>query len=62
MSWDDGIRLELLRALTAIARTAPQLVAGHLPGLSRSIDETCPDQRQALLRLTAAVEGFDDDE
>lgn len=61
MSWDSGIRLELLRALTAIARTAPLLVAEHLPRLSRSIDESRPDERQAFRRLTSAVEESDDD-
>ena len=62
MNWDTGIRIELLRALTSIARSAPQLVAGHLPGLSKSIDATRPDERQAMQRLAAAVEGSDDDE
>lgn len=62
MSWDAGIRLELLRALTAIARSTPGLVAEHLPCLSRSIDKSRPDECQALRRLSAAVKGSDDDE
>jgi hypothetical protein len=62
MSWDAGIRLELLQALTAIARSAPRLVAEHLPHLSTSIDESRPDERQALRLLSAAVEGPEHDE
>ena len=62
MSHDEGLRLELLQALTAIAGSAPQLVADHLPYLSRSIDDSRPDEREAFRRLSAAAEGTGDDE
>jgi len=55
MSHDEGLRLELLHALTAIAESAPQLVAGHLPGLSGSINDSRPGERQAFRRLAAAA-------
>jgi hypothetical protein len=62
MSWDPGLRLELLRALTAIAGSAPQLVAGHLERLASSIDDARSDERQAWDRLVeaAAKESRDD--
>jgi len=55
MSWDAGIRLDLLLALTAVAESAPHLVADHLPRLAASIDDSKPDQRQALERLAAVA-------
>jgi hypothetical protein len=61
MTGDAGIRVELLRALTAIAGSAPWLVADHLPWLSASVDETNPDQQQALELLKAMVKGTNDD-
>jgi len=48
-------------ALGEIGRAA-RLVAEHLPHLSTSIDESRPDERQALRLLSAAVEGPEHDE
>ena len=62
MSWDDGIRLELLHALTAIADSAPHLVAGHLSRLSGCVDDARPEEREAFRRLAAATEKRSDDD
>jgi len=63
MAVDSGLRLELLRTLTAIAESAPHIVVGHLDRLAPCIDDSRPDERQALDRLVAAVgqEARDDD-
>jgi hypothetical protein len=37
-SWDDGLRLEILKALVRIAAVAPRIVAPHLPQLEPHID------------------------
>jgi hypothetical protein len=52
---DEGLRLEVLRALNAVAATAPELVAPHLPPLRTKIDSSRPEEREALARLEAAV-------
>jgi hypothetical protein len=63
MSRDGGIRLELLAALTAVAESAPQLIAGHLARLETTIDGSRREERQAFRRLVVATErrGGDDD-
>jgi hypothetical protein len=50
---DAGLRLELLRALCAIAESAPRRVAVHLDRLARSVDDTQPEEREAFSRLVA---------
>ena len=55
MIGDEGLRLELLRALRAVAETAPHLVAGHLDRLQSGVDASRPDECQALERLLAAT-------
>jgi len=55
MTGDDGLRIELLRAFTAIAGAAPHLVARHLERLEAAIDATKPEERQALAGLVAAA-------
>ena len=52
---DSGLRIELLRALAAIAEPAPHLVAGHLDELASCIDDSRRDERQALQHLIAAA-------
>jgi hypothetical protein len=44
-AWDDGLRLEILRALITIASVVPHLVAPHLDDVKRNID---PDERSEL--------------
>jgi hypothetical protein len=63
MAMDSGLRLEVLRALTAIAEPAPQLVADHLDRLATWIDDSRPDDRQAFRGLVAVAgqEASDDD-
>lgn len=53
MMSDEGLRLELLRALGGIGESAPSRIAIHLDRLSRSIDEDCPEERRAFDRLVA---------
>ena len=60
LSHDDGLRLEILRALAALAEAAPALVAGELERLQCWVDDSRPDERQAfgrLVELTAGREG-----
>jgi hypothetical protein len=63
MIHDSGLRLELLKALTATAESAPDLVAGHLGRLGAAIDAGRPEERQAfrLLQAAAGAEIRDDD-
>ena len=62
MSGDEGIRLELLSALTAVAESAPQLIAGHLQRLETAIDRSRREERQAFSRLVAATKERSDDD
>jgi hypothetical protein len=63
LAWDEGLRLELLRALTATAESAPHLVRPHLSELESFVDETHEDERDALERLRETVQrGSDDDQ
>jgi HEAT repeat protein len=55
MSWDGGIRLALLEALTAVAETDPRLTAGHLAQLETAIDRSRPEERHAFRRLVVAT-------
>ena len=63
MAADSGLRLEVLRALTAIAESAPPVVVEHLDRLAPCIDDTRPDERQAFHHLAevAGQEDRDDD-
>lgn len=54
---DDGLRLEILRALVATAETAPALVAGELPRLKMWVDETRPEEERAYGRLVELTRG-----
>jgi HEAT repeat protein len=55
MSHDAGLRLELIRALTAIAETAPTLVTPHLDRLESSLEDSHPAEREAFDRLATAA-------
>jgi hypothetical protein len=55
MSWDAGLRPELIRALTAIAESAPDLVRSHLDRLEYWVDEARPDECEAFRNLAATA-------
>ena len=55
MAWDDGLRVELLLALAAVARTAPGLVEPLVETVAPFVDDSRPAERDALLELTEAV-------
>lgn len=57
MAGDEGLRVELLRALTALAASAPELVAPHVGSLERAIGEPGPEARAALASLRNALGG-----
>jgi HEAT repeat protein len=62
MAWDEGLRLELLLALGAVAETAPELVQPHVETMAAFVDESRPGEGDALRKLAAAVDrGHDDD-
>lgn len=51
LAWDDGIRLELLRALRAVAESAPDLIVDQLARLESFIDGSRHEEREAFRRL-----------
>lgn len=55
MAWDDGLRLELLRALGRIAETDPRLVAAQLERLDSYVDESREDERLVFRQLLATA-------
>ena len=55
MARDEGLRGEILRALRAVARAAPTLVAGELDRLATSVDDSQSGELEALRRLVAAA-------
>jgi hypothetical protein len=55
MAWDPGLRLELLRALHAVAEVRPGLVRPHLEELASHLDEKRPDEQQAYNRLAVTL-------
>jgi hypothetical protein len=55
MSWDAGLRPELIRALTVIAEVSPDLVRPHLDRLEYWVDDSRPDEREAFLRLATSA-------
>lgn len=57
MAWDDGLRLELIRALGAVAESAPELVRSHLVRLEFHVDASREDEREAYRRLVATASG-----
>lgn len=55
LAGDEGLRLEVLRALARIAEGAPRLVAGQLAHLSGVVDGTREEERDAFHRLVGLV-------
>jgi len=59
---DDGLRLQILRALAATAESDPALVAGEMSRLETWVDASRPEERQTygrLVELTAGRDGSD---
>jgi len=54
---DDGLRLEVLRALVAIAESAPELVAGELQRLKPWVDDARPEETRAFGKLVELTAG-----
>lgn len=52
MAWDDGLRLEILKALRVIATTSPHLVVPHLSRLESHVSAERPDERSAFEELS----------
>ena len=51
LSWDDGLRREIIRALTRIAEAAPEAVRPVCQQIAENVDFEDPDERQAFERL-----------
>jgi hypothetical protein len=57
MAGDDGIRLELLRALGRVAEADARLVGRHLDRLGALVDGSREEERHAFRRLVAIAKG-----
>jgi hypothetical protein len=57
MSWDRGLRLAILEALTDVARGAPELVAPELEAIAPHLDASHPAEMQAWRNLRGAALG-----
>lgn len=51
LAWDDGLRVEILRALARIAEVAPELVAPFRAEVTRWVDLDDELEKDALRRL-----------
>jgi hypothetical protein len=58
--WDDGLRLEIIRALGRLAEAHPELVRPVLPHVVDSVDAEDPAEQDALARLLEESGGFDE--
>ncbi|MCL4810929.1 MAG: hypothetical protein KJ061_00515 [Vicinamibacteraceae bacterium] len=54
---DEGLRVELIDALTAVATVAPDCVAPYRAAVAEAADGTRPGERRALAALARALEG-----
>jgi hypothetical protein len=59
MAWDDGIRLELLRALGRVAVADRRLVGRQLDRLGAFVDESREEERHAFRQLVAIAKERD---
>jgi hypothetical protein len=57
MSWDRGLRLAILEALTDVARAAPELVAPEMEAIAPHLDESHLAEMQAWRSLRRAALG-----
>ncbi len=60
LAWDDGLRLEILRALTRISESAPELVRPVCQSVVDHVDKEDPAECDALSRLLEESGGFDE--
>ena len=60
LAWDDGLRLEILRALTRIAAAAPELVRPVCRQVAEGVGAEDPTENAALGRLLEQSGGFDE--
>lgn len=59
-AWDPALRVEILRALTRVAETAPALVRPVLGTVIPHVDDTNATEREALAQLVAVAGGSSD--
>lgn len=55
LAWDDGLRMEILRALNRIAESAPTLVAPLIGDVARWVDRADESERRAFHELEVKV-------
>jgi len=60
LAWDDGLRLEILRALTRISESAPELVRPVCQSVVDHVDKEDPAECAALSRLLEESGGIDE--
>lgn len=60
LSWDDGLRLEIIRALTRIAEARPETVRSVCDLVAENVDLEDPDERCAFARLLEESGGIDE--
>ncbi len=60
LSWDDGLRREIIRALTRIAEAAPDAVRPICTIVAEHVDFEDPGERQAFERLLEESGGVDE--
>lgn len=62
MAGDDGLRLELLRALGRVAEADPRLLRRELGRLKDFVDRSRPEERSAYWKLAATAKGEHDED
>jgi HEAT repeat protein len=60
LSWDDGLRREIISALTRIAEAAPEAVRRVCPLVAEHVDFEDPEERLAFERLLDESGGIDE--
>lgn len=60
LSWDEGLRPEIIRALTRIAEAIPEAVRPVCDLVAENVDLEDPSDRAAFARLLEETGGFDE--
>jgi hypothetical protein len=60
LAWDDGLRLEIVRALARIAQSAPDLVGPVCGDVAQHVDLGNRAEREALASLLEVSGGLDE--
>lgn len=60
LSWDAGLRMEIIRALTRIAEASPEAVRPVSEQVAEHVDFEDPDERRAFERLLEKFGGIDE--